>query len=426
MKNFFFVRVSFVQRALDFYHTIRPKKSIVLHSATQRGRYSFVLFSPSDYIKSRGGIDAMEQSFAKAVQDKNLLSVPNDWNIPFIGGVAGLVSYEENGNLIMGVYDIFLVEDTSINHCFLAGWFDSYEDFQSFVQKYSAYDYTCRLVCNPQIDTPFVPTWSKEVYAQKFKNCQAEMEAGNSFQINLSQEFTASFAGDSWEVFCAAVQKNPASMMAFWEDSSSAVISCSPERLYSLSKEGGLLTQPIAGTRKRGVSFEEDEMLSNELRSSVKEISEHSMLVDLLRNDFGKVAEYGSVRVSEFARVEKYATVMHLVSDITARLQKGATAFYVFRALHPGGTITGAPKKETMEILSREESSPRGFYCGSAVYFSYNGASDASIMIRTLTRNENRLIGRAGGGVIVGADPEFEYLETRHKFAGIEKIFTIQ
>lgn len=422
MKKFYFQKVSFVSHALDFYNTTRLQKSLVLYSGNERGRYSFVLMDPSAYSVSPIALSDLDSFFENAQQDKNIHSIQS-WHIPFAGGLGAIIPYEDSSDMVMGIYDYFLVEDTHTQECFLAGWFFSEEEANLWISSFEQFLYSSPSFVPVSVASPFVPLWTEYEYAEHFSHCQQELLNGNSFQINLSQKLQAITDETAWDIFCRATQKNPASMMAFWEDGENACISCSPERLFSSSASGELLTQPIAGTRKRGKTEEEDEKLAEELRTSIKEKAEHSMLVDLLRNDFGKVSEYGTVQVTDFARVEKYATVMHLVSDVVGKLSPQFSVFDALRATFPGGTVTGAPKKETMEILDREEKEPREMYCGSVFYASYSGHADSSILIRTLQKKGNILIGRAGGGVVVGADPIREYKETLHKFAGLQKIF---
>lgn len=409
--------------ALAFYESIRPKKSLFLYSGNNRGRYSWIMMQPKKYTVGIINIETMQKWFEESKKEKKFSSSANH-KMPFAGGIGCILPYEKESIGMMGIFDHWFVEDHLNKKCFLQGWFKNEKEAKKWFSEFENKKFSMPYFKPVTLDTPFVSDWNLKEYLHHFKNCQKELETGNSFQINLSQKFTTTTPSSSWDIFCQATQKNPASMMAFWEDEEKAIISCSPERLFSIDATGKLLTQPIAGTRKRGNSLKEDEDLEKELKNSQKELSEHAMLVDLLRNDFGKVSQFGSVQVPTFGRVEKYASVMHLVSDVVGILAKNKTNFDVLKATFPGGTITGAPKQETMEILQREEGEKRGIYCGSVCYFSYTGNADASICIRTLEKNGEKIWGCAGGGIVWQADGAKEYEESKNKFKGLENIFT--
>ncbi len=238
--------------------------------------------------------------------------------------------------------------------------------------------------------------------------------AGDLFQVNLSVRFSRRFSSDPITLYRALRQINPAPYMAFLDFKSYAVVSSSPELL--LKVEGReLSTRPIAGTRKRGGSDKEDMAKINELIGNEKERAEHLMLVDLERNDLGRVSEYGSVHVDEFMSVEKYSHVIHIVSNVRGKLGRGKDTFDAIRAVFPGGTITGAPKARAMEIIEELEPHSRGLYTGSIGWVGFNGDTELNIAIRTLLVKDGTAYAQAGSGIVADSVPEYEYKESIRK-----------
>lgn len=238
--------------------------------------------------------------------------------------------------------------------------------------------------------------------------------AGDVFQVNLSlrQAFRVTSAPESVYEWLRRV--NPSPYMGLLRFPDFQLVSASPELLVKL-EQGRLSTRPIAGTRRRGLTAEEDASMEAELQGSEKERAEHIMLVDLLRNDLGRVAEYGSVRVSELFCVERYSHVMHLVSEVEAVLPAGKTAFDAIAAVFPGGTITGAPKVRTMEIIEELEPVTRGPYTGSMGWIDYNGNMELNIIIRTLVVKDGFGYIQAGAGIVIDSSPYREFRESRNK-----------
>jgi anthranilate synthase component 1 len=203
-------------------------------------------------------------------------------------------------------------------------------------------------------------------------------------------------------------------------DNGVTLVGASPEILVT-EEQGRVTVRPIAGTRRRGDSVEEDAALEAELLADEKERAEHIMLVDLGRNDIGRVCEYGSVTVDTLMVVEKYSHVMHIVSNVTGRLAAGKTPFDVLRATFPAGTLSGAPKVRAMQIIEDLEPNRRGAYGGAIGYFSYNGNLDACITIRTLLVKDGRAYVQAGGGIVADSDPDLEYDETVNKSNAVRR-----
>ena len=249
---------------------------------------------------------------------------------------------------------------------------------------------------------------------------QDYIRAGDIFQANLSRRWQADFASRvAPEAVYARLRKtNPAPYAASLRWGDAAVLSSSPERLLQ-AKAGWVQTRPIAGTRRRASDPAEDEALARELLAHPKERAEHVMLVDLERNDLGRICRPGTVRVSERLQVETYAHVHHIVSAVEGELRADVDVAEILAALFPGGTITGCPKVRCMEIIAELEGEARGPYTGSIGYVSRNGQMDFNILIRTALLESDRLSFRAGGGIVADSDPERELAETRVKAKGI-------
>lgn len=246
--------------------------------------------------------------------------------------------------------------------------------------------------------------------------------AGDVFQVNLSQRFSAVARQrvEPLELYLRLKECSPAPFAAFLMWDNLAVASASPEWFYQ-TRGDSLVTRPIKGTRQRGRDVREDERLIEELCTSPKDRAELTMIVDLERNDLGRVCRYGSVRVVEPLRVESFAQVHHLVATVEGRLQSGRGPIDIVRALFPGGSITGAPKIRAMEIIDELEPTRRGLYTGAIGYFSRGGTSAFNIAIRTMTIEGARASFQVGGGIVAESDPEAELEETLHKGRGLRE-----
>ncbi len=265
---------------------------------------------------------------------------------------------------------------------------------------------------------------TKEEFLAIVARAQEHIRQGNIFQVVLSQRFTAPCTGDDFNVYRALRVVNPSPYMYYLDFGGVHVIGSSPEIL--VRKEGTLAeTFPIAGTRPRGATDAEELLLETELRSDAKECAEHVMLVDLGRNDLGRVAELGSVRVDEFMGIVKYSHVMHLASRVRATLEPGRTAVDLLRAAFPAGTVSGAPKIRAMEIIDELERSRRGLYAGGVGYFDFSGNMDMCIAIRTLVSAGGRIALQAGAGIVADSDPEAEFRETINKGRALVEALTL-
>lgn len=271
----------------------------------------------------------------------------------------------------------------------------------------------------------FQPTWNALDYAAAFNKIIEYIRSGDCYQINLTQRFSASCEGDTWTAYNQLRDATPSPFSAYmdWGDGQ-AILSVSPERFMQV-QEGHITTQPIKGTRPRGVTPEEDERNAAELRSSQKDHAENVMIVDLLRNDLGQVCTLGSVRVPYLTQCVAYENVHHLVSTITGVLDERHDVFDLFRASFPGGSITGAPKIRAMEIIEQLEPCQRSIYCGAVGYIDTQGHMDTSITIRTALVHQHCVHLWGGGGIVDDSQVAAEYDESlakiRHLMQALEQ-----
>lgn len=261
---------------------------------------------------------------------------------------------------------------------------------------------------------------TKEDFENMVKRAKEYIASGDIIQVVLSQRFEKEITFSSFEIYRALRVINPSPYMYFLRFGNTSMIGSSPEILVRL--EGKVLEErPIAGTRTRGSTEEEDKVLEEELLKDPKEMAEHIMLVDLGRNDLGRVSEIGSVRMKELMVVERYSHVMHIVSDVEGILADGKDAYDVLRACFPAGTVSGAPKIRAMEIIEELEPTRRGPYAGAVGYFSFSGNMDTCITIRTIIVKDSKAYIQAGAGIVADSVPEREYYETVNKAKGMFK-----
>jgi len=268
---------------------------------------------------------------------------------------------------------------------------------------------------------------TKAQYIEKFDKIQSYLNSGDCYQINLTQRFTASYQGDEWRAYLKLRETNKAPFSAFIRLDDAAILSISPERFIQL-RGGQVQTKPIKGTRPRFENGAADTASALELAGSEKDRAENLMIVDLLRNDIGKVAKAGSVKVPHLFQIDSFPAVHHLVSTVTAELRNKYQASDLLRAAFPGGSITGAPKIRAMQIIEELEPSRRSLYCGSIGYISQDGQMDTSITIRTLVTQANHIHCWAGGGIVADSQANDEYQETFDKVSKIlpvlEKVYS--
>jgi len=251
-------------------------------------------------------------------------------------------------------------------------------------------------------------------YRDMVLRCKEYIVAGDIFQANLSQRLGARFRGDTFSLYRTLRQINPSPFAFYMDWGHMQMVSCSPERL-ALTRGDVIDTRPIAGTRPRGTTEEDDMALHRELELNVKEAAEHIMIVDMARNDIGRVCRYGTVRPDELRIIEKYSHVFHIVSNVTGEMMSGTTPTDIIRAVFPGASITGVPKVRCMEIIDELEPVRRGPYTGSAGYIGFNGEMDLNIIIRTFVIRNGTAYIQVGGGIVADSEPRREFQETMHK-----------
>jgi para-aminobenzoate synthetase component I len=263
---------------------------------------------------------------------------------------------------------------------------------------------------------------SRSDYITAILKAKQQIQAGDIFQANLSLRFSTQTNVSSWEIYQALQTINPSPFASYWHTPWGDVVSCSPERLVEAHWQDERLkvsSRPIAGTRQRGRNLEQDQQLARELRNNIKEQAEHIMLVDLERNDLGRVCEWGSVVVDELLAIEHYSHVMHLVSNVVGTLKPEYDSVDLIRAVFPGGTITGCPKVRCMQIIAALEPVGRSLFYGSCGYLDRRGNLDLNILIRTLLyRHDGNMAtvwGQVGAGIVADSDPDREWLEALQK-----------
>ncbi len=273
----------------------------------------------------------------------------------------------------------------------------------------------------PATDVPRTAVASnvtRERYEEMVRQARRYISEGENIQTVISQRLFKPTSAHPFQIYRALRAINPSPYMYFFEMDDFHVVGASPELLVRV-EDGSVATHPIAGTRPRGADPEEDAALEDDLRSDEKERAEHIMLVDLGRNDIGRVSEPGTVQVTQLMDVERYSHVMHLVSHVTGKLRAGQTSYDALRACFPAGTVSGAPKVRAMEIIAELEPDRRGPYTGAVGYFDLAGNMDTAIAIRTLIVKNGVAYAQAGGGVVFDSKPDAEYQETLHKASAL-------
>jgi anthranilate synthase component 1 len=261
-------------------------------------------------------------------------------------------------------------------------------------------------------------TFSEPQFLEAARRVKDYILAGDVMQVQISQRASRSLDAPPLELYRALRGLNPSPYMFYFDFGDHHVVGASPEILVRLAGDAVTL-RPIAGTRPRGATPQEDARIADELRADPKERAEHVMLIDLGRNDVGRVAATGSVKVTEVMAVERYSHVMHLVSNVEGRIAPGLDAIDVLKASFPAGTVTGAPKVRAMQIIDEFEPVKRGVYSGAVGYLGFNGDMDVAIAIRTAVLKDGKLHAQAAAGIVADSDPQSEWRETQHKTRAI-------
>ncbi|WP_198038746.1 anthranilate synthase component I [Planococcus lenghuensis] len=278
----------------------------------------------------------------------------------------------------------------------------------------------------PAPEEPGKLHFSSEITGDSFRTqveqAKEHIRQGDVFQVVLSQRLHADYKGDAFTLYRKLRKQNPSPYQFYIEFDGYAIVGASPESLLSV-RNGEIKTNPIAGTRRRGITEEEDDALAEELLADPKERAEHQMLVDLSRNDVGRVAAVGSVQIPKYMEIEKYQHVMHIVSEVTGTLATDMHPLDALVACLPAGTVSGAPKVRAMQLIRDFEDERRGVYGGAIGYLGFNGNLDVALAIRTFVVKDERVYVQAGAGIVYDSDPQAEYEETLHKARSLMEVF---
>ncbi|WP_223670504.1 aminodeoxychorismate synthase component I [Kangiella shandongensis] len=377
---------------------------------------------------------------------KNALSLPAELQqLPFHGGIAGYCSYDAGRY----VEDLPVIAEHDIKLPELAfglyewAYISDHVNHKSFLVKFSDYcnNYWKDIVCEFKnlyengyqrerqpfsLNSDWQSNMNKDGYIERFNKVHDYIHAGDCYQVNLAQRFSAEFKGHPWNAYLKLTEHNQAPFSSYMNLEEQQILSLSPERFIQVfpqghgkSKKHHVVTQPIKGTRPRSPDAAEDQRLADELVSSKKDRAENLMIVDLLRNDIGRNAAIGSVEVTKLFELQSFISVHHLVSTIEADLASSSDTFQLLKHCFPGGSITGAPKVRAMEIIEELEPHRRSIYCGSMLYYDYRGYLDSNIAIRTLVTDNQKIHAWGGGGLVADSEAENEYEETLHKLSKI-------
>jgi para-aminobenzoate synthetase component 1 len=421
----------------------------------ERGRYSYVAADPATFSRGRldRGLDPFLALTSRVPPEKSVAAeLP-----PFRGGIAGLFGYGlaraierlppplfdefEVPDLAVGQYDWVVSFDHAENRAWVVStgfperttvrrWKKASSRLRAVIDSIQAPelspdpDYPVGV--SPRLAQQFPLTgfpgvtsnFDRAGYEAAVARAVEYIHAGDCFQVNLSQRLLAPLREHPLELYGRLRRLNPAPFAGYFGLGEYQILSASPERFLRVER-GEVETRPIKGTRPRGRTAAEDAALAADLAASAKDRAENVMIVDLMRNDLGRVCEYGSVRVPRVCEVESFRYVHHLVSEVRGRLRPECGPLELLRAAFPGGSVTGAPKVRAMEIIAELEPTARGPYCGSLGFIGFDGEMDMNILIRTMTAGRGWLQFPVGGGIVADSDPRREYEETLHKAAGL-------
>ncbi len=413
-----------------------------LQMGEDRARYSFLGSRPFMVLKSKGNnisirdrngtTEKKGNPFEELRGLLNRFRYEGFFDIPFTGGAVGYLSYDlchfierlpsttvdDMGfpEMYFAFYDRVIVYDHYLKKCLLVGrnTGDDLNDIVSATPKTGPVPVT-GAQSSGRADKPVIRrNFTKEAYLEAVRRVKEYIAQGDIYQVNLSQRFETDLTVSPHELYLRLRAASPAPFSSYIEFEDKAVVSSSPERFLRLSS-GRVQTRPIKGTRPRGRDAASDASLMAELINSPKDNAELTMIVDLERNDIGRVCNYGSVRVTGKNTLETYPTVFHLAATVEGDLHSRYDAVDLIKATFPGGSITGAPKIRAMEIIDELEPTRRSVYTGAIGYIGFNGNMDLNIAIRSFLVKKGRAWFQAGGGIVADSDPEAEYQETLHK-----------
>lgn len=430
------IQLNITQNCLEvFAHFADKPYAVLLDSANSEhvnSRFDIIAISPKHTLEvidnecffdekpnSGNCFDIMKQTLATLDNSKAA------FDLPFNGGWLGFFGYDLGraieqipeqacNDITMPQMAIGLYLDALIYDKHLNAWFYIAQPNVNRLTIYLEPLKQPASSANFALTSNWQSNMSREQYGDKFAQIQAYLKSGDCYQINLAQRFSASFEGSPWQAYGKLRGANKAPFSSYINHPQGAILSISPERFIAINN-GNIETKPIKGTLPRCVDKDQDAEQALRLQKSSKDRAENVMIVDLLRNDLGKVAKPGSVQVPSLFAIESFPAVHHLVSTVTAELADDKTAVDQLKAAFPGGSITGAPKIRAMEIIEELEPHRRSIYCGSIGYLSACGNMDTSITIRTLVCHKGHIYCWAGGGIVADSKVDLEYQETYDK-----------
>lgn len=416
-----------------YFQRVQAQTGAVLldsgHPVSQRGRFDIISAEPLTTLtpESAESLDDFRQRCQVLLKQVANCQTPEAIELPFTGGLIGYLTYELNSlaqctdveglaSATVGLYDWALISDHQKQCCWLMCHASvAAERREQLLARFTtapaatAASKAFRLTC------AFKPLISAERYQADLERVHDYIAAGDCYQVNYTQRFNSNYQGDAWQAYISLRERCPTPFASFIRvNQEQAIVSLSPERFIKV-RQSQVETRPIKGTRARGAVVLEDQALANELLASPKDRSENLMIVDLLRNDLGRYCTTGSIRVPELFALESYPNVHHMVSSVTGTLAPQYDALDVLIGSFPGGSITGAPKRRAMQIITELEASVRSIYCGSIFYLDARGEMDSSITIRTLLANKGEISCWGGGGIVYDSNIQDEYQESIQK-----------
>ena len=433
---------------ISIYHSLHGKKKVLFESSAKHeesGRYSFIAVDPiGDLTGDQHGYSLsfengkIEREHISVIEKlKKMMPVhPESYPFSFFGGAIGYFGYEtafynekigelltdelEMPDVHVMFYDTFIIFDHLKQTVSIAA-IDLFQNGRSEDSKVEAIEKILSelqqgLTIPEQSEFPlsFRPQIQEKDFTDMVKVAKEHILQGDIFQVVLSQRFTSPFDGDPFSLYRQLRTSNPSPYMFYMDFEAYTILGTSPESLVKV-KNGIVTTNPIAGTKPRGKTADEDARIAHDLLSDEKEVAEHRMLVDLGRNDIGRIAEIGTVQIEKYMKVEYYKYVMHIVSEVTGQLKKDFHALDVLTTCLPAGTVSGAPKIRAMQIINNLEPMKRGVYAGAVGYISVTGNMDLALAIRTMVVKDHYAHVQAGAGIVHDSIPESEYEETINK-----------
>jgi anthranilate synthase component I len=438
---------------VDVYERLQGKKKFLLESTFQhetKGTFSFIGTNPYLEMMGCGNETILQypdghieriQENALSFLKKHFPKIEVNLPVPFYGGAVGYVSYDmirqfekigheqpdeiDMPDLHFMLYQSIIAFNHETNEIyFIAITFENepehvldsrLEDLQSVLSTQSSYKKKDSCLIDFQL------TMTEQAFKEKVEKAKHYIEKGDAFQVVLSQRMKGSLKGNPFAFYLKLREANPSPYMFYIDFEDYQLLGASPESLVqTINRE--IITNPIAGTRPRGKTKQEDEMLEKELLADEKEIAEHKMLVDLSRNDLGRVCEIGSIYMPKFMKIEKYQHVMHIVSEVKGRLRNDFTSIDALIACLPAGTVSGAPKIRAMQIINELEEQKRGVYAGGIGFINWNFDLNFALAIRTLVVKDGFAYLQAGAGIVYDSVPELEYKETINKARSLMEV----